>query len=116
MHLKAKSQLNEGPLTPTNVDLEKDFESLIKEQNIISLNTLVDNIQPIGMENDTNKEKEEEKEEFTMDSIYPFSNLKRFQVTSKYKSWSVKCKNYSPVKYTSETALLNAEADLDLVS
>ena len=118
-HLKPKSRFNESPLTPSNVDLEKDVETLIKEQKIISINTLVDNIQPIGMEINTNKEKEEEEdddEEFTMDRIYPLSSLERFQVDSKYKSWSVKWKKYSPVKYTSQVALLRPEADLDLVS
>lgn len=52
-----------------------------------------------------------------MDSIYPESNdVKRFKVVAKYKSWSVIWKKYSPIKYTSHTALLRPEADLDLVS
>ena len=56
-------------------------------------------------------------EEFVMDSVYPESNdVKRFKVVAKYKSWSVIWKKYSPIKYTSHTALLRPEADLDLVS
>ena len=61
-------------------------------------------------------EKEEETEQQLLDLNYPESDIKRFPVVIKYKSWFIKWKEYEPVKYTAQSVLLNPAADLDLVS
>ena len=47
---------------------------------------------------------------------YPGTDIKRFEVETRYKSWSIPWPEYKPVIYTSQSIILNPKADIDQLS
>jgi hypothetical protein len=105
------------PITPTNVNAsifaEIKSTDEIKNKTSQAFKSLIVSMKPV---NELEKEEEEETEHQLLDLNYPESDIKRFPVVIKYKSWFIKWKEYEPVKYTAQSVLLNPAADLDLVS
>ena len=103
------------PITPTSVNAsiltEIKSTDEIKNKTSQAFKSLIVNMKPVN-----ELEKEEETEQQTLDLNYPESDIKRFPVLIKHKSWFIKWKEYEPVKYTAKSVLLNPTADLDLVS
>ena len=105
-----KYPIGDVPLTPSKISLDKDpLQEAIKFD---SLKPLVKNMKQVSIEKVISQDEEPEH----LNEIYPKTDIKRFEIVAKLKSWFIKWKNYAPVKYTSQAVLLKPEADLDLIS
>ena len=52
----------------------------------------------------------------SLSPYYPDTDIKRFEVETKYKSWSTHWPEYKPVIFTAQSIILNPKADIDQLS